>query len=164
MGDRHNTALRGHRDSGRVSLDVQAEPQEGNFKALLRFSVASGDTNLGRWVVSAPANATHTSWETQNEMIQICGKLVSETIVRRVHRAGIFSVIADETTDVSTKQQLAICVRYVDMTADDSDATPVVREDVVALMNPSETTGRYLAAAIMKKQEELSLELRLLRG
>ena len=97
-------------------------------------------------------------------MIQICGKLVSETIVRRVHRAGIFSVIADETTDVSTKQQLAICVRYVDMTADDSDATPVVREDVVALMNPSETTGRYLAAAIMKRLEELSLELRLLRG
>ena len=119
---RRNLPLRGHRDSGSVNLKVDYEPGEGKFKAFLRFRVESGDQRLAKWVDIAPRNALHTSWETQNEMINICGELVTETIAKRVRRAGMFSIIADETTDVATMRQLSVCVRYVDKPADENSA------------------------------------------
>ena len=166
MCGRQNLPLRGHRDAGRVNLDVDTEPEEGNFKALLRFRVQSGDDNLAEWIRRAPGNALHTSAETQNEMVSICGRLVATCITERVRKAGIFSIIADETTDIATKQQLALCVRYVDEpeVSNGSAASPVVREDVVGLINPTQTTGKHLAEAIVRKLRDLSLDINLLRG
>ena len=56
-------------------------------------------------------------------------------------------MIADETTQVATKQRLAVCVRYVDPPAEsDGDTMPVIRENVVGLVNPSQTTGKHSAS------------------
>ena len=39
---------------------------------------------------------------------------ISSSIVKEVKEAKYFTVIADETPDVSRKEQLAISLRYVD--------------------------------------------------
>lgn len=38
--------------------------------------------------------------------------------VKEINEAGAYSIIYDETKDISTKEQLSICVRYVNKTLD----------------------------------------------
>ena len=55
----------------------------------------------------------YTSWNTQNEIINTVGDIISEKIVEEVKEAKYFSVLVDETTDCSTKEQMSLSVRYV---------------------------------------------------
>lgn len=52
-----------------------------------------------------------TSAQIQIELIISCGNVI---IVSSIHKAGIYSLIADETTDVAKNEQLALGISYVD--------------------------------------------------
>ena len=86
----------------------------GNFLALLHFRVQAGDQVLDEHLKTAAGNALYTSKTVQNEMITICGDIIREKLLKMVKKAGFFSVIADEATDVANDEQLLICVRFVD--------------------------------------------------
>jgi hypothetical protein len=47
----------------------------------------------------------------QNELIAICGRQLQQVIVSECNSATCFSVIADETTDVPTTEQISLCLR-----------------------------------------------------
>ena len=94
--------LRGHRDAGRVETKEGIKDGEGVVRGLLKFRVDAGDQQLRQFLKAAPGNALRISWETQNELISLCGKEISEKIVSRVKEAGIYSIIVDETTDTAT--------------------------------------------------------------
>lgn len=64
-------------------------------------------------VVLGPANARYISPSIQNELIAICGELIRKRICNRVNDSKWFSVLADETTDISGKEQMSICLRYM---------------------------------------------------
>lgn len=55
----------------------------------------------------------YVSNSTQNEIIKTYGNVILNKIVKKVNESGFFSVLVDETTDVSVKEQLTICVRYL---------------------------------------------------
>lgn len=55
----------------------------------------------------------YISNRTQNEIIETCGNVILKKIVKKVNESGFFSVLVDETTDVSVKEQLTICVQYL---------------------------------------------------
>ena len=110
---RQGIALRGHRDDWK-HLEESPHSNPGNFVALLRFRVDSGDQVLADHLASAGANALYTSKTTQNELIGICGGIIQSRILDRIRAAGVFSLMADEATDAANKEQLAICIRFVD--------------------------------------------------
>ena len=62
---RQNIPLCGHRDN---ITDIERDSSEnhGNFWALLKFRVESGDTVLGDHLASSSRNATYTSSNIQN--------------------------------------------------------------------------------------------------
>ena len=110
---RQGIALRGHRDDWK-HIEEAPQSNPGNFLALLRFRVESGDSVLAHHLASAGANALYTSKTTQNELIGICGGIIRSTILSRIRAAGVYSIMADEATDAANKEQLAICIRFVD--------------------------------------------------
>ena len=65
---RQNLAFRGHRDSGRLTLE-EPENNDGNFRALLRFRIAAGDKVLENHCLNASGNAQYTSPQVQNELL-----------------------------------------------------------------------------------------------
>jgi hypothetical protein len=71
----------------------------------------------------------------QNELIDICGRQL-QVIVTECNSANCFSVIADETTDVSTTEQIYLCVRYVGV---DSDEEMCVKESFLGFAEASST-------------------------
>lgn len=40
--------------------------------------------------------------------------MIQESIVKEVNEAGIFTILADATLDISGSEQLSLCVWYVD--------------------------------------------------
>jgi len=75
-----NIAFRGHRDDGKVSFDEfpfdndKSVINEGNFKQLLKYRVASGDHIIKNHLETSTARATYISGFTQNEIINCCSK------------------------------------------------------------------------------------------
>ena len=121
---RQNFALHGHRDCGSLysnkqiiqenanneSTEDEKESIEarnnGNFRALLRFRIEA--TVLKNHMNSAKSNATYNNKNTQNELINACKEKIQKTILDRVKKDQLFSVIFDETTDLSHTSQLPI--------------------------------------------------------
>ena len=109
-----NIALRGHRDNATdIERDWMGTENHGNFQALLAFRVGAGDVVLGEHLSSGARNATYTSSIIQNQVIDILADQVRQKIINKVHQARWYSVIADEVTDESNKEQLSLAVRYV---------------------------------------------------
>ena len=136
-----NIPLRGHRDS---TIDIERTPdaQHGNFWALLQFRVAAGDTVLRDHLSKSSRNATYISSRIQNQILDILGSTIVK-IVQRVKDATYFTVITDEVTDCSNKEQLSLVLRYVNR--EDNK----IREDFVAFLEcDCGITGRALSINI----------------
>ena len=150
-------AFRGHRDSGDLDLNSNPESEkDSNLRALLRYR-ALGDKQLHEDINNVPGNCELRSPSIQNEIIQVCGDIIKESILTDIKKAGIYSIIADSTADASTMEQLVIAMRYVT-----EDGT--MREELVGFLNPSVTTGAALAADITRCMGRLGLSVANLRG
>jgi len=149
---KQNIALRGHRDANN-----QAQTSNpGNFKAILEFR-ALGDEILQKHLTNGPKNAQYTCPETQNEIISICKHLIWEKLSRQVAESGFFSVICDECTDSSNKEQLSLSVRYV--------ANDQVCESFVGFFELNEgVTGRAIATTIENALADCHLDPSQMRG
>ena len=157
---RQNLSLRGHRDNSTdIERDLSGSENHGNFLALLKFRVDAGDTVLGEHLASSARNATYTSPVIQNQIIDVLSDQVRQKIVQKVRKARWFSVVADEVTDVSNKEQLSLVLRYVDI------ETLLVREDLVGFFEcRNGISGRDLAELITSRLRAYGLDLSYLRG
>ena len=94
--------LRGHRDDSANFPSAGAYstvPGLGNFIELLNYGIRRGDTILKDHYINHSKNASYFSQQSQNEIIECCGELISETIVKRVKEANFFTILADEAMD-----------------------------------------------------------------
>ena len=100
-------ALRGHEES-------KTSPNRGNFLEILEL-VANHDPIIRRRLTDGPRNATYTSADIQNELLNVMGSIVQNQICAHVKKAGFYSILADESKDCSKHEQMAIVLRYVDV-------------------------------------------------
>jgi len=50
---------------------------------------------------------------SQNDIIDTCNKFLLNKVVSRVNAAKYFSILADETANISRVEQVSLCVRYI---------------------------------------------------
>ena len=133
--------------------------QHSNFWALLLYRVAAGDTVLSDHLAKSSRNATYTSSRIQNKILDILGSTIVKKIVQRVKDATYFTVIADEVTDCSNKEQLSLVLRYTN--PDDN----MIREDFVSFLEcDCGINGRALANKILTFLTSQGLDPSKLRG
>ena len=132
--------FRGHRENANSQ-------NKGLYRELVEFIAAAGDEVLNNHLQNTAGNATYLSPTIQNEMIDIIGKSILETVVSKVKEAGIFSVLMDETTDASHQEQVSVMVRFVDTTA--TVDTEVVTERLLGVVCAQQTTGEALAELLL---------------
>lgn len=102
---RQNLPLRGNREGN--------DDDQSNFAALLNFRISSGDKVLEKHLKgTGHNNALYTSSNVQNEVIDVIADYIRQKIFSQVKQSPFFSIIADEVTDVSNKEQLAFVLRY----------------------------------------------------
>jgi len=98
---------------------------------------------------------------TQEQIIRLCGSYITNKIVDDVRRSVYYSVLADETTDVSTKEQMAVVLRY-GIFSDASDYKVVER--FVGFIEVANTTGEALAETLWNFLLQIGLDPAYLRG
>lgn len=158
---KQNIPFRGHRDFGRIKVNDEETENEGNFRSMVQHLAKHYDETLRNHLENSPANAMYTSPAIQNELIDICGRLVLSKVVNSINKSKCFSVIADETTDASTTEQLTVCVRYITTNLEDD---LIVREDFLGFCSVSDLTGEGLADSILTKLRDVGVDLEYLRG
>jgi hypothetical protein len=91
---------------GRQNIPIRGHVEErSNFLAILH-EVAKGDQALSDWLaLRSGTRSTYLSPDIHNELINICGQQILTEIVDDCRRSTYFAIIANECTDLATKEQ-----------------------------------------------------------
>ena len=112
--------------------------EEGNLFQLLKFRAMSEVPRLNEWL----RNRCYLSHDIVNEIVRLMANNVLRSLIKTVEASGFYSILADETRDRSNKEQLVVCVRWV-------DADFCVYEEPLGLFNVPDTTRTTLFTAIV---------------
>lgn len=112
---------------------------------------------------------SYLSHDIQNEIVELMAHQILRSLMKiilpyvkvgskvELSPVAFFSIIVDETTDVSTKEQVSICLRWVS-----EDLMPC--EDFLGLYETSSTTGETLTDVICDVLTRFGLPTARLRG
>lgn len=135
-------------------LPIQgADDSKGNFKELLALRCEDIPA-LRSW---SNRSITYTSHDIQNEILEMMAHEIVRNLLLKVRASKFFSLIADETTDISTKEQLSFTLRYVDEHLK-SD------EIFLGLYEMRSTTGEAITDAIIDILRRFDLDITFCRG
>ncbi|CAF3927502.1 unnamed protein product [Rotaria sordida] len=147
-----NIALHGHRDDGNTIIESEASlANEGNFCALLLYRIQSGDEVLKKHLERCNKNATYISKTTQNQLIDIIGKLILKQVIEEVKQAQFFTILLDETTDIANIEQASLCIRYI--------LNDQIHERFLMFIPVMDRSGAGLADLIITSILDLGLDL-----
>jgi len=121
----------------------ESNENEGNFRAILKYKAK--DIDYMKSYLETESKNKYISNRTQNEIIETCGDIILKKIVKIVNESGFFSVLVDETTDVSVKEQLTLCVRYLS----GSGENVCINESFLKFIEVQSLTGENLAKVIL---------------
>lgn len=74
-----------------------------------KFRCDVSDTALAEHRSKCARNASHHSKTTQNDIIEILGGMLTETILREVNEARFFAVITDKVQYATSKSEQFLC-------------------------------------------------------
>jgi len=106
---------------------------------------------------SGARNCTYLSNRAQNDLIYAMGGVVLKKIVEDIKTAKIFTVMMDETTDVSGNEQATIIIRFVDN--EDS-----IQERLIGFSDVSRTDSETLFKLLKDTLTSQGLSLLNIRG
>lgn len=113
----------------------------GQGNAILKYR-SKGDEILRNVLKDPGKRNKYISPTIQNEIIQSCNTILLRKIVNNINKSKCFSVLADETTNISTKEQLTICFRYI-------SENNMLKEDFLQFFEIECLTGEALANSIL---------------
>ena len=99
----------------------------------------------------------YTSHDVQNEMLSIMAQQVLRHIASQLQRAVFFTIMVDETTDCSNKEQVVLAFRWV-------DEDLAAHEEFVGLYLTDNITSAALVAIIEDTILRMNIKLEHCRG
>lgn len=123
---RQGLAFRGHENS------------EGNFYQIINLQIINyNDESLKKWLTSQK----YMSPEILNELIELMAQDVLRSVLAEVQSVPYYAIIADETRDISGKEQFAISLRWV-------SESYVISEDLIGLFSVDKTDATTLVSVL----------------
>jgi Domain of unknown function (DUF4371)/hAT family C-terminal dimerisation region len=139
---RQGIALRGHNDT------------ESNFVQLLKL-YGQTDCRFENWLNRN--DCKYTSPDCQNECLQIMAFQILRKISSHIQSHRFYALMADEVTDSSNKEQLVICLRWID---DQFNA----HEDFIGIYSVDNITADTIVASLKDVLLRLNLNISRCRG
>ena len=90
-------------------------------------------------------------------MIQIIGDCIRDKILDEIKQAKFYSILCDEVTDKSGKEQVSIVLRFV-------DSNDITREEFLDFITTARITGEMLAFRIKETLTKYCLDFQDCRG
>ena len=133
----------------RGNWDKEEKSEDGNFAFFVNWK-STFEQDLKEHLASASDNAKYTSPRIQNEIIHLCEQLIREKIMSCIPK--YWSLMADETQDCSTTEQLSICVRYVNSVGE-------ICEDFFGFVKLEKMDAETIANALLSTVEGWGLDM-----
>ncbi len=111
--------------------------------------------NISQWL--SRKNYTYVSKDIQNEIARLMAHKIMRDITSNLHQAEFYSILADETTDVSNKEQLVSVFRWVGSNFD-------VHEEYLGLYQLDKTDAETIYLVIKDMLQALNLDIQRLEG
>ena len=110
-----------------------------------------GGYNLKQFIESAGRNATYTSKYDVIEFVEAIGQWVEESLLKHLHQAPFYSLMADEYTDISTVEELSIFCRWIE------DGLPVEHFMEIVPLKKADAATIYFTLVDYLKQKNVQL-------
>ncbi|CAN0880847.1 Zinc finger MYM-type protein 1 [Linum grandiflorum] len=146
---RQGIPFRGHDES----IDSS---NRGNFLEIPQHTGDQNEKIASVILENAPKNAKYTSGAIQKEIVHVLAGLVRKKIFEEIGDAK-FSIIVDEASDESRKEQMAIVLRFV-------DGKGLIQERFFAIVHVKDTMSMTLCSAIRDTLSSHNFSLQNLRG
>ncbi|CAG2202031.1 unnamed protein product [Mytilus edulis] len=146
-------------------------PERSNFIAILNSkaqgdpilnSKAQGDPILTEHLANGNSRAKYTSPDIQNEIINIIGNQIRIDIVDKCNSSKFFALIVDESTDVSTREQVSVCLRYIQRDSLSGDIS--IKEDFLDFVMTTSTKGEHLAELLIETLQGAGVNVAKMRA
>jgi len=140
---------------GRQGQAIQGDTdEESNFFQLIKLR-ARDDAALTQWIKRR--GSKYTSHDIQNEILSIMSQQIIRTIVSKINHGKHYALICDEYTDISNKEQLSLCLRWVDEDLN-------IKEDFIGFYHLHDIKAETIFSAINDILLRLQLPLNNCRG
>jgi len=134
----------------------RGQKMQGNFRELLAW-LAGNFEEVNKVVLeNAPLNCQMIDHKIQKQLIASCAHETTKIIIEELGDE-CFAILADESSDAYQKEQLALCLRYVNKKGE-----PVER--FLGLVHVEDTTLLTLKKAIQSLFIKYQLPLSKVRG
>ena len=134
----------------RQNLPVRGKVEsDGNLQQILKLR--------SKDVPGLRGQDRYLSPTVQNELIKDIGLTVLRRLLSQIREAKFFSIMLDETSDSSIKEQLSVSLRWV-------DKDMYVHEDPVELIHVEDVTGEALLSTVKDSLVRMMLEFTNCRG
>ncbi|CAF2907259.1 unnamed protein product [Rotaria sp. Silwood2] len=101
------------------------------------------------------------SAEIQNELIKICGRMITEKVIRSViDEKKFYSIIVDATSDISGTEQLSLSIRH--LSRDNNQIQ--IKEEFIGFTPLSDSSAKRIFEKIIEYLRSTGLDLTYLRG
>ena len=126
------------------------------FEGLITLQIENGDIQLRSHRDKCPRNATYESYATVVDILSSISKIIERDLLSSFKSSTYFSLMADESTDVSSKEELSICARW------EQDNKPV--EHFLGIVPAKETTAEAISFYLCAFLESKSIDITTMRG
>ena len=111
---------------------------DGDLEQLLQLR-SEDDKDLKIWL----KNSEYLSHDIVNECISLLGNTCTllRELLCSIRETSIFSIMADETRDISNQEQLSICIRWI-------DSEFSIHEELIGMVHVEKTDATSISTAI----------------
>ena len=153
--------LRGHRDDSQYHLEIgkiSTTVGVGNFINIINYALKNAKKVLENHLTTRSKCETYISTSTKNDLLICCCQVVAESILREIKTIKFCTMILDKATDISNKEQLSFCPRFV-------AKKDKIREDFLKFSHCDDgVTDNDLFKAVANTLKEFGLDLKNCRG
>ena len=140
----------------RQALGIRGHDDESNSKfCQLLKPRGEDDSRIIAWM--GKKSNKYTSAEIQNEILKTMSHIILRKLVDCLHLVPFYSLMVDETTNSSNKEQAVICMRWVD---DELEA----HEEFIGLYQMESTDANSIVAMTRDVMLRLNISFAKLSG
>ncbi|XP_048583324.1 zinc finger MYM-type protein 1-like [Nematostella vectensis] len=138
----------------RQGIAIQgAKETDSNFHQCLLLR-AKDDPSILQWM--SKKTDKYTSHDVQNELLDIMSQQVIRDVANRI-KTECYSLLADECTDVANKEQLTVCLRWID-----ENLNP--NEDFIGFYHIPDISSDTIVSALKDALTRSDIPLKSCRG
>ena len=129
---------------------------DSNFLQLMKLSgELEDDSRISGWLEKKTDK--YTAPDMQNEILKTMALQVLRQVVESVRSAPFLTIMIDETTDVSNKEQVVVCFRWMDSSLES-------HEEFIGVYQVASTAASSLVATVRDVLQRVNVSITKLRG